>query len=144
MICVRSPTSSPPSSSCSTGAKTKKNQKKVEGGVHETCARSAAETKMGYLISLLVAPCFQGTDHALLTDVSLGRTPSIPLAAPKKRGDRGRLRGSRKWKVWLYAGSCRAFTPHSLHRLMSSLQPSAFLHPRAQERMARPAPSQSH
>lgn len=48
--------------------------------MHETCARSAAETKMGYLISLLVAPCFQGTDHALLTDVSLGRTPSIPTA----------------------------------------------------------------
>lgn len=43
-----------PSASCSTGAKTKKIQRRGRGGGGETCAHSAAETQMGYLNSSLV------------------------------------------------------------------------------------------
>lgn len=141
------------SSSCSTGAKTKKIQRRLGGwgGGHETCAHSAAETQMGYLNSSLVlhgsreqiVPYSQmegqqwGNIQYILTTVSLHQRKEATVS-----GFDVHTRGFWKWRIWLSTESCRAFTPPSLHSLMSS--PNAFLHPHAQEQMARLARSQSH
>lgn len=59
-----------PSSSCSTSAKTKKIQRRWERGKHETCARECCCNQIGLFKQLTYAPWFQGTNHALLTDVN--------------------------------------------------------------------------
>lgn len=74
-----------PSSSCSTGAKTKKIQRRSGRG--ELCSE-CCWNQNGLFKQLTCAPCFQGTDHALVLEgQQWGNVQYIPIAAPKKRGD---------------------------------------------------------